>query len=288
MAVTVLAALVATGLTGAGYRGHPHHSPAPASLTEGIAVAPCSADQVVAVPPGRDVSYDAGDSTRLAGQCAASENSGSGARWLASGSVPGTGTVLRSMAQRSLLDLHLSVRPDGAVVAAWYGRWDYAWPRDSSWVGGGAGGHRARRRRASRCCGSWARSRARTASGPPATRPTAAARCWTAAPPNWTRWAGCRGRCGPGTRPPGPVRPLARRELAGLWPMVNAAAGAAARSLTPDGLPAGGHRLLGARQPGHAGHGGSAADRAAGGRRTSRPPWVRPAPAASGPGPPGG
>ena len=52
MAVTVLAALVATGLTGAGYRGHPHYSPAPVSLTQGIAVAPCSAGQIVAVPPG--------------------------------------------------------------------------------------------------------------------------------------------------------------------------------------------------------------------------------------------
>ncbi len=38
------------------------------------------------------------------------------------------------MAQRALLDLHLSTRPDGAVVAGWYPGWDDAWPRDSSWV----------------------------------------------------------------------------------------------------------------------------------------------------------
>jgi hypothetical protein len=237
VAVTVLAALVATGLTGAGYRGHPHHSPAPASLTEGIAVAPCSADQVVAVPPGRDVSYDAGDSARLAGQCAASENSGSGARWLASGSVPGTGAVLRSMAQRSLLDLHLSVRPDGAVVAAWYGRWDYAWPRDSSWVAVALAvtGHGADSLKVLRFLGQeqspdgiWAARYQTNGSGPVLDgRPTELdAVGWVP----WAVWSWYQAS--------GAGSALVRRELAGLWPMVNSAAGAAARSLTPDGLPA--------------------------------------------------
>jgi GH15 family glucan-1,4-alpha-glucosidase len=235
--VTVLAALLATALTGAGYRGHPHHSPAPVSLTEGIAVAPCSAGQVVAVPPGRDVSYDAEDSARLSGQCAASEGSGSGARWLASGTVPGTGAVMRSMAQRSLLDLHLSVRPGGAVVAGWYGGWDYAWPRDSSWVAVALAvtGHGADSLKVLRFLGqeqspdgTWAARYQTNGSGPVLDgRPTELdAVGWVP----WAVWSWYQA-AGAGTA-------TARRELAGLWPMVNAAAGAAARSLTPDGLPA--------------------------------------------------
>jgi glucoamylase len=237
VAVTVLAALVATALTGAGYRGHPHHSPAPVSLTEGIAVAPCSDGQVVAVPPGRDVSYDAEDSARLAGQCAASESTGSGARWLAAGTVPGTGAVLRAMAQRSLLDLHLSVRPDGAVVAGWYGRWDYAWPRDSSWVAVALAvtGHSADALNVLRFLGqvqspdgTWAARYQTNGTGPVLDgRPTELDAV------GWVPWAVWSWYQAAG----GAQSATARPELARLWPMVNAAAGAAERSLTPDGLP---------------------------------------------------
>jgi glucoamylase len=56
------------------------------------------------------------------------------ARWLAGGLVPGTTRAQRTMAAAALLDLGLLVRPDGAVAAAWYPGWKYAWPRDSSWV----------------------------------------------------------------------------------------------------------------------------------------------------------
>jgi len=56
------------------------------------------------------------------------------ARWLTSGTVPGTTAAQRATAARALLDLRLLVRPDGAVAAAWYPGWKYAWPRDSSWV----------------------------------------------------------------------------------------------------------------------------------------------------------
>ena len=38
------------------------------------------------------------------------------------------------MAARALLDLRLAVQPDGAVMAGWHSGWEYAWPRDSSWV----------------------------------------------------------------------------------------------------------------------------------------------------------
>ena len=140
------------------------------------------------------------------------------------------------MAQRSLLDLHLSVRPDGAVVAAWYGRWDYAWPRDSSWVAAALAvtGHGPDRLRVLRFLGqeqspngTWAARYQTNGSGPVAGRP---------ARPSWTRWAGCRGRCGPGTRPPGLVRPGA----AGAGRAVadgQRRGRAAERSLTPNGLP---------------------------------------------------
>jgi hypothetical protein len=234
-AVTVVAAVLATALTGAGYRGHPHHSPAPVSLTQGIAVDPCASQQVVAVPPHRDVSYDADDSVLLAGQCAADHGNGS-ARWLAAGTVPGAGPVLRSMAERALLDLHLSVRPDGAVVAGWYRGWDYAWPRDSSWVavalavtGHGAdalGVLRFLGQEQSRN-GTWAARYQTDGSGPVLDgRPTELDAV------GWVPWAVWSWYQASGAR-----SATVRRELAGLWPMVNAAAGAAERSLTPGGLP---------------------------------------------------
>ena len=55
-------------------------------------------------------------------------------RWLASGLVPGATRVQRATAARALLDVRLLTRPDGAVAAAWRRGWEYAWPRDSSWV----------------------------------------------------------------------------------------------------------------------------------------------------------
>src|SRR5580692_3864466 len=141
VAVAVLAAVAATGLTGAGFRGAAHSAPAPISLTEGIAEGSCGSQQVIVVPAHQDASYAGHNSVRLAGQCADGTATGSGAagnsvagKWLAAGTVPGTGPVLQSMAERSLLDLYLSVQPDGAVVAGYYHGWDYAWPRDSSWV----------------------------------------------------------------------------------------------------------------------------------------------------------
>ncbi len=112
-----MAALVATALTGAGFRPGIHSAPAPTSLTEGIAADPCGSQRVIAVPPDQNASYDAGNSVQLAGQCGT--GTGAGKQWLAAGTVPGTGPVLRSMADRSLLDLYLSVQPDGAVVAGY-------------------------------------------------------------------------------------------------------------------------------------------------------------------------
>jgi GH15 family glucan-1,4-alpha-glucosidase len=55
-------------------------------------------------------------------------------QWLSSGIVPGDSPRLTSLATRALLDLRLSTRPDGAVIAGWHNRWEYSWPRDSSWA----------------------------------------------------------------------------------------------------------------------------------------------------------
>jgi len=55
-------------------------------------------------------------------------------QWLSAGIVPGGSPQVTSMATRALLDLHLSTRPDGAVIAGWHNRWEYSWPRDSSWA----------------------------------------------------------------------------------------------------------------------------------------------------------
>ena len=240
MVVTVVAALVATALTGAGFRGGPRHAPAPSSLTEGIAEGSCGSQRVIVVPADQDVRYAGHDSVVLAGHCAGSTAASrtAGAQWLAAGTVPGTGSVLRSMAERSLLDLYLSVEPDGAVVAGYYRGWDYAWPRDSSWVAVALAvtGHSADALRVLKFLGqeqntngTWAARYETNGSGPvldgrPAELDAVGWVPWAVW--SWYQAAG-------GARAGAEVQ----RELAGLWPMVNAAAGAAERSLTPDGLP---------------------------------------------------
>jgi glucoamylase len=257
VAVAVLAAVAATGLTGAGFRGAAHSAPAPISLTEGIAEGSCGSQQVIVVPADQDASYAGHNSVRLAGQCAdgtatgnsATGNSATGnsaaGKWLASGTVPGTGPVLQSMAERSLLDLYLSVQPDGAVVAGYYHGWDYAWPRDSSWVAAALAetGHGPDALRVLRFLGqeqnangTWAARYQTNGSGPvvdgrPAELDAAGWVPWAA----WS-WYQTTGT-GTGTGSGAGAGAAARAELAGLWPMVNAAAGAAERSLTPNGLP---------------------------------------------------
>ncbi|HEU0213501.1 MAG TPA: hypothetical protein VFR13_05400 [Jiangellaceae bacterium] len=65
--------------------------------------------------------------------------------WLAAGRVPGTGTAHGAMAERALLDLHLMIRPNGALIAANRYHWRYVWPRDASFavVALSATGHHA-------------------------------------------------------------------------------------------------------------------------------------------------
>lgn len=248
--VAVAVAVLAAGLTGTGFRGAAHISPAPISLTEGIAADPCAPQDVIAVPAHRNVSYDGNSSVLLAGrglimpgghesapvtQCTKASTDAT-QRWLAAGTVPGSSPAMRSMAERALLDLYLSARPDGAVVAGWYRSWDYAWPRDSSWVvvalavtGHGPDALRVLnflQQEQSRD-GMWAARYQPDGSGPvldgrPAELDAAG---WVP----WAAWSWYEAD--------DPGRLAVRRELAGLWPMVSAAADAAQRSLSPDGLP---------------------------------------------------
>ena len=198
-------------------------------------------------------------------------------QWLAAGTIPGVTGQQRSMATRALLDLRLLTRPDGAVVAAWHSGWRYAWPRDSSWVAVALAdtGHLADSFRVLRFL-----QRMQLASG------TWAARYWPdgAGPvrdgrpaeldaTGWVPWAVWYWAAAlrPGDR-------AGRRQLALLWPMVEAAAGAADRALTADGLPGRFDGLLGGLHDGHARYRRAAAGRPAGcrgpGRRRSAP-WLR-------------
>lgn len=159
------------------------------------------------------------------------------ARWLASGRVPGVNPAQRAMASRALLDLRLLTRPDGAVAAAWYPGWKYAWPRDSSWVAAAlaATGHRAAAlavlrfvARVQPRSGIWA-ARYRLSGDAPVRdgRPS------ELDADGWFPWAVWFWYA---TRPPG-ARVDARRELAALWPAVRRAAVTTASLPGRDGLP---------------------------------------------------
>jgi glucoamylase len=221
-------------------------------LTEGIAVNPCHPQQVIAVPPGTGGHY-AGDSSvlivggsaylgpgrlaplTLAEASCVRASVRAGERWLAAGTIPGGSGRLRAMATRALLDLRLSVRPDGAVISGWHPGWQYSWPRDSSWVAVALAdtGHAAAALRILRFLqrmqladGGWAARYWPDGSGPVTGRPAELdAVGWVP----WAVWSWAAAQ-----QPAGPV---VLRELAALWPMVSAAANEAVRSLSADGLP---------------------------------------------------
>ena len=173
---------------------------------------------------------------RIQSACAASAERAD-REWLRAGRVPGATTAQRSMATRALLDLRLAVRPDGAVLAGWRSGWEYAWPRDSSWIAVALAetGHPAMAyrilsflQRMQPGKGIWAARYLPGGAGPvrdgrPAELDADGWVPWAV----WS-WASTQ-QLGPGSR--------SRRDLAQLWPMVTRAADAAARSLTGDGLP---------------------------------------------------
>jgi glucoamylase len=156
--------------------------------------------------------------------------------WLDAGTIPGTGTQ-RELATRALLDLRLSVRPDGAVVAGFHPGWDYTWPRDSSWVAVALAdtGHGAQAlsilrflQRMQPASGIWAARYYPDGSGPVNDKRPAELDGVGWVP--WAVWSWAQHQdLAPGS--------TARAELEQLWPMVTKAADAAASSLTTDGLP---------------------------------------------------
>jgi glucoamylase len=171
--------------------------------------------------------------------CAAAAERADG-DWLRTGLVPGVTATQRSMATRALLDLRLAVRPDGAVMAGWEAGaagWEYAWPRDSSWVavaltdtGHPATAYQILRflQRMQAGDGTWAARYLPDGSGP--VRDGRPAELDAVGWVPWAVWSWADAQ---------PLRPgsRSRRELVLLWPMVTRAADAAARSLTRDGLP---------------------------------------------------
>ena len=56
------------------------------------------------------------------------------ARWVAAGTVPGTGTDWEDMARWALVDVKAHLQPNGTVSAGPGGPWGYFWPRDGSFA----------------------------------------------------------------------------------------------------------------------------------------------------------
>jgi GH15 family glucan-1,4-alpha-glucosidase len=238
LAAGVVLVLAAGAITGALVAGQP---PAvPVLYMAGIAENPCAPRQAVAVPvssaarflPGSSVLSSASQSSCTAAAVAASE------QWLTGGIIPGGSAAQRELATRALLDLRLSVQPDGAVVAGFHHGWDYAWPRDSSWVAVALAdtGHAADAlsilrflQRMQKPDGTWeARYR------PDGSGPVIDGRAAELDAVGWLPWAVWSWAATQQLTTGSP----ARAELDQLWPMVTKAADAAIRSLTADSLPA--------------------------------------------------
>ena len=173
----------------------------PRLYAAGIAENPCSPQKVIVVPANSSATYvpDSNVLSTQAGSACASAAIQADRSWLQSGLIPGSTAPLKSMAARALLNLHVSVQPDGAVIAGWKTGWNYSWPRDSSWVavalaatGHGADAYAILRflQRTQQQDGWWA------ARYSPAGTPVDNGRR-----PSLTRTAGYRGRSGPGVPP---------------------------------------------------------------------------------------
>jgi len=177
---------------------------------------PAGASDPVTVPAG-----DPGANARIAADRA----------WLALGTVPGANAAERDAASRSLLFLRLLQRPGGGVIAAATPYWADVWPRDASFAAAAFSvtGHRTEAAailaflaRTQRPDGTWpARSH-------PDGTPVDDGRAPELDADGWVPWAAwlASGQ--------GHDHVLA----AWSWPMVRAAAEAAASALRAGGLPA--------------------------------------------------
>jgi glucoamylase len=217
----------------------PHPAGVPPLYAAGIAENPCAPHDVVVVPAGSRQHYFASSSVLETGPATGCQQAAVRAdrQWLSSGIVPGGSPQLTSLAIRALLDLRLSTRPDGAVIAGWHKRWEYSWPRDSSWAAAALAftGHVGDSLRILRFLqqtqlpsGIWAARYRPDGSGPVDDgRPAELdANGWVP----WAVWCW--------SVEESHESESAEPQLAGLWPMVKAAADATVRSLSPDGLPA--------------------------------------------------
>jgi GH15 family glucan-1,4-alpha-glucosidase len=211
-----LAAGLAIALCCLAARSDPHAARRPALLAAGVTGVP--GQSRMALGPAVTVADDKpGD---LAAQQA----------WLAGAHLPGRSDAERTVAARALLDLGLLTSADGAAVAAPFGPWDFVWPRDASWAaaalavcGRGVTSLSILRflARTQAVDGTWTAARYYP-SGAPVT-----GRAGQLDAVGWVPWAvWLWWRTGG-----------AAAELDTLWPMVRAAADAAAGSLRPDGLP---------------------------------------------------
>jgi GH15 family glucan-1,4-alpha-glucosidase len=211
----------------------------PPLYAAGIAEKPCAPHDVIVVPAGsRQRYYPSSNVLETTPVTACQQDAVSADRqWLSAGIVPGGSPQVTSMATRALLDLHLSTRPDGAVIAGWHNRWEYSWPRDSSWAAVALAytGHPGDSLRILRflqqtqlTSGTWAARYWPDGSGPVDDgRPAELdANGWVP----WAVWCW--------SVEESHESESSEPQLAGLWPMVEAAADATVRSLSPDDLPA--------------------------------------------------